>query len=78
MNAPTPFFAYESLTFPDVAALPRDTPLILPLGNGYNLERLADALGRPAQEADEGAPAHVEAPAALAQESGSAAPRGSG
>jgi creatinine amidohydrolase len=43
----TDFFAYEELTWPDVAALPRDLPLILPLGHGYDLSRLADALGRP-------------------------------
>lgn len=43
----TEFIRYEDLTFPDVDALPRDCPLILPLGDGYNLDRLADALGRP-------------------------------
>jgi creatinine amidohydrolase len=45
----THFFAYDELTWPDVAALPRDTPLILPLGEGYNQEALASALGNPAQ-----------------------------
>ncbi len=43
----TEFIRYEDLTFPDVDALPRDCPLILPLGEGYNLGRLADALSRP-------------------------------
>lgn len=41
----TTFFPYETLTWPEVAALPRDIPLILPLGGGYALERLASALG---------------------------------
>jgi creatinine amidohydrolase len=43
----TDFFAYEELTWPDIAALPRDLPLVLPLGQGYDLTRLAEALGRP-------------------------------
>ena len=43
----TTFFAYEDLTFPDIEALPRDCPLVLPLGQGYPIDRLADALGRP-------------------------------
>lgn len=42
----TDFFAYDELTWPEVDLLPRDTPLILPLGAGYPLERLASALGR--------------------------------
>ncbi len=45
----TEIFAYEDLTWPDVAALPRDTPLVLPLGEGYDLAQLASALGNPAQ-----------------------------
>ena len=45
----TQFFAYENLTWPDVAALPRDTPLIIPLGEGYELAQLATALGNPAR-----------------------------
>jgi len=32
----TDFFAYDALTWPDVAALRRDTPLVIPLGQGYN------------------------------------------
>ncbi|MFO7684293.1 MAG: creatininase family protein, partial [Chloroflexota bacterium] len=43
----TEFFAYEDLTWPDVAALPPDTPLLIPLGEGYDLARLASALGSP-------------------------------
>ncbi len=45
----TEFFAYEDLTWPDVARLPRDLPLILPLGTGYDLEELAQRLGNPAR-----------------------------
>lgn len=43
----TNIFAYDELTWPGVAALPRDTPLIIPLGTGYDLEEVAAALGRP-------------------------------
>lgn len=43
----TEFFAYENLTWPEVAALPRDIPLALPLGSGYPLELLAGSLGHP-------------------------------
>ena len=43
----TAFLPFDLLTWPDVAALPRDTPLLLPLGSGYDLERLAAALGHP-------------------------------
>ena len=43
----TTFFPFDELTWPVVASLPRDTPIILPLGEGYNEERLADALSRP-------------------------------
>lgn len=45
----TNFFPYETLTWTEVAALPRDTPLIIPLGDGYPRERLAEALGNPAR-----------------------------
>jgi creatinine amidohydrolase len=43
----TQFFQYESLTWPEVHALPRDTPLALPLGGGYALNLLAEAMGNP-------------------------------
>jgi len=41
------FFNYDELTWDVVAELPRDTPLILPLGSGYNLSLLADQLSNP-------------------------------
>lgn len=43
----TEFFQYDQLTFPEVDALARHTPLLIPLGNGYDLARLANALGDP-------------------------------
>ena len=53
----TRFFQYDSLTFPEIEALPHFTPLVIPLasgqwpeaGAGYALERLASALGEPEQ-----------------------------
>jgi creatinine amidohydrolase len=41
------FFKYDELTWDVAADLPRDTPLVLPLGTGYNLDLLADQLGHP-------------------------------
>jgi creatinine amidohydrolase len=38
---------YEELTWPEVAALPRDMPLVLPLGTGYREMQVAEALGLP-------------------------------
>ena len=43
----TQFFNFDELTWPEVADLPRDTPLILPLGLGYDMDQLVDALGNP-------------------------------
>lgn len=43
----TQFLAYDDLTWPEVRALPRHTPMVLPLGTGYPLNQLADALGNP-------------------------------
>jgi len=43
----TGFFQYDRLTFPEIEALPRFTPLVIPLGQGYSLERLSSALGEP-------------------------------
>ena len=43
----TGFFSYENLTWPEVAKLPRNTPLVLPLGSGYDQALLADQLGNP-------------------------------
>ncbi len=41
------FFSYDELTWDAVAELPRDTPLVLPLGSNYDLNLLADQLGFP-------------------------------
>ncbi len=43
----TEFFQYEELTWPEVSELPRDTPLVIPLGEGYPLDQLAEGLGNP-------------------------------
>jgi creatinine amidohydrolase len=46
----TTFFPYEHLTWPEVAALPRNTPLVIPLGNFPDAKLhayLAEALGQP-------------------------------
>ena len=43
------YFNYDELTWDVVAALPRDTPLILPLGSGYDLNLLADQLSNPSR-----------------------------
>jgi creatinine amidohydrolase len=44
----TNFLPYDELTWPEVESLPRNIPLVLPLGNGYAMDRLAEALGNPA------------------------------
>ena len=36
---------YDALTWPEIAALPRDLPLVLPLGDGYRADDIAAALG---------------------------------
>ncbi len=41
------FFNYDEMTWDAVADLPRDTPLILPLGSGYDLNLLVDQLSKP-------------------------------
>ena len=41
------FFNYAEMTWDAVADLPRDTPLVIPLGTGYDLNLLAEQLGRP-------------------------------
>ena len=38
------FFLFEELTWPEVAALPRDIPLVLPLGELKDMNRLAGSL----------------------------------
>jgi creatinine amidohydrolase len=43
----TSFLRYDKLTWPEVQSLPRNIPMVLPLGNGYSMERLAEALGNP-------------------------------
>jgi creatinine amidohydrolase len=43
------FFAYENLTWPDVAALPRSVPLVIPLGEGFQFNELACSLDNPPQ-----------------------------
>jgi creatinine amidohydrolase len=43
------FFNYDELTWPEVHALPRDCPLIIPLGQGFAYERLEQALGKPSR-----------------------------
>lgn len=45
----TTYFQYDELTWDAVAALPRDTPLVLPLGSGYDLDPLASQLSHPPQ-----------------------------
>lgn len=45
----TQYFSFDELTWPDVAALRRDTPLVIPIGTGYDLPKLAEALGNPAR-----------------------------
>ncbi len=43
----TEFFSYADLTWPEVADLPRDVPLILPLGSSYDFEWVAASIGHP-------------------------------
>src|SRR5581483_10086424 len=43
----TDIFHYDDLTWPEVADLPRDVPLILPLGSGWDFQRLAEQLSNP-------------------------------
>jgi creatinine amidohydrolase len=38
------FFRFDELTWPEVAALPRQTPLILPLGSGQDLDNVPTML----------------------------------
>ena len=45
----TDFFKYDEMTWDAVAELPRDIPLVLPLGSGYDLSLLASQLGNPAR-----------------------------
>ncbi|MBN2387643.1 MAG: creatininase family protein [Anaerolineales bacterium] len=43
----THLFHFDELTWPEVAALPRHTPLVLPLGDGYDLASLPSRLDHP-------------------------------
>jgi creatinine amidohydrolase len=43
----TEFLPYDELTWPEVNSLARHTPIVLSLGIGYPLDRLAEALGNP-------------------------------
>jgi creatinine amidohydrolase len=45
----TNYFNFDEMTWDVVAELPRDTPLVLPLGSGYNLDLLTSQLGAPAR-----------------------------
>jgi creatinine amidohydrolase len=45
----TSYFNYDDMTWNAVAELPRDTPLVLPLGSGYDLNLLANQLSDPPQ-----------------------------
>jgi creatinine amidohydrolase len=47
MAAMTEYFSYEDMPWDAVAELPRDIPLVLPLGTGYDLSLLASQLGKP-------------------------------
>ncbi len=40
---------YDELTWPEVAALPRDIPMVLPLGQGFLEKDLSSLLGSPSQ-----------------------------
>lgn len=42
-------FQYSDMTWDAVAELPRDTPLVLPLGSGYDFDLLANQLGNPSR-----------------------------
>lgn len=41
------FFPFDELTWPEVAALRRDTPLVIPIGEDCDTAKLAEALGDP-------------------------------
>jgi creatinine amidohydrolase len=43
------YIIYDELTWPEIFALPRNLPLIIPLGTGYPLDQLSAALGEPDQ-----------------------------
>jgi len=45
----TIFFSYDEMPWDAVAELPRDTPLVLPLGSGYDLNLVTSQLSNPAR-----------------------------
>ncbi len=45
----TEYFNYDQLTWPEAAELQRDTPLVLPLGAGYDLKHLTECLSNPSR-----------------------------
>lgn len=45
----TQWISYDCLTWPEVANLPRRCPLVLPLGEGYDRNQLAEVLNFPEQ-----------------------------
>lgn len=45
----TMYFNYDEMTWDRVAEMPRDTPLVLPLGSGYDQSLLASQLSNPPQ-----------------------------
>jgi creatinine amidohydrolase len=45
----TSWIEFDHLTWPDVAKLPRNCPIILPLGEGYHREELITTLSNPPQ-----------------------------
>jgi len=47
----TQWITFDSLTWPEVAELPRRCPMIFPLGEGYNHNQLAEVLNFPEQVA---------------------------
>lgn len=45
----TQYILFDSLTWPEVASLPRTCPIVLPLGTGFDKSKLAEALHYPEQ-----------------------------
>ncbi|MGB9640255.1 MAG: creatininase family protein, partial [Anaerolineales bacterium] len=45
----TQLIHFEELTWPEIACLPRNCPIILPIGNGFDWEKISEALSYPSQ-----------------------------
>ena len=43
------YFNYDEITWPEIAELPRDTPLIIPLGTGWDKNRVCASLSNPSR-----------------------------